>query len=239
MFASIASSQRALLLGLAWVLLQPLGAQALTMSDVAPLFFDGADGFGSSAATAAAAGESIRYTASTSDAWIDVGTTSSGMPISIEQVLTTVHQNPSSPSGTDPIIADSIWRIENQSGSTLIAPLLVFTAVDPSGTYPAAVPLVGIDGQLVDLLAYSVGNTEYLLGAAELGNLGVGDSVDITVRYIVTGPLAGGTSGLLPALGASVLGSYAFVPEPTTAVLVASGLLVLTAATRRKTRSRE
>ena len=119
----------------------------------------------------------------------------------------------------------------------LEAPLLVFTSVDPAGLYPIALPMLGVDGVLVDLVSYNAGGIDYLFGAADLGTLDVGDSVDVTVRYIVGGPLAGGSDGLLPALGVSVLGSYALVPEPTTGALVALGLAGLAAGARRRPRS--
>jgi hypothetical protein len=234
MFASI-SPGRCALLGLACALLQPMGALALSMDDVVPLFFDGPGGFGSSAATAAAAGESARYSATPADQWIDAGADSS-LPVTIQQTLTTVHQNPSTPSATDAIIADSIWRIENQSAGDLIAPLLVFTSVDPAGVYPAAIPLVGVDGNLVDLVEYSFDGVDYLFGAIELGGLAPGSFVDITVRYIVGGPLAGGSQGTLPPLGVSVLGSYTVVPEPSTAALIALGLLGIGSVARRSPR---
>lgn len=213
-----------------WIAAFPTAVLSITIADVAPLFFDGVGGYGTSAPTAASAGESPAYVATPYDAWLSAGASGSH-PLAIQQTLTTVHQNPSTPSGANPVIADSSWRIENLTAGYLIDPLLVFTIVDPSGLYPAALPLLGLDANLVDLVAYSSGGVDYLFGAMRLPSLGNGDFADITVRYVATGPLAGGE--ILPALGVSVLGSYTFVPEPTTALLVLVGL-GLTAASRRR-----
>ena len=233
MISSMSPRRWAPLLGLLGILLPSLGATALGLADVAPLYFDGVDGFGTSAGTAAMAGETPAYRATPQDAWINDVSADPLSLVTVQQALGTVHQNPAAPGLTDPVIADSTWRITNRDAGELVEALLVFTSVDPLGLYPAAVPLLGVDGTLVDLVEYSFAGVDYLVGAMPLGDLSPGDFVDITVRYIVAGPLAGDDPAQLPALGLSVLGSYTIVPEPSTAVLVGLGLVAFGVARRR------
>ena len=233
MISSMSPCRWAPLLGLVGILLSPLGAPALGLSDVAPLYFDGVDGFGTSPGTAALAGETPAFRATPQDAWLDDVSADPTSRVTVEQTLGTVHQDPAAPSLLDPIIADSTWRITNRDAGELVEALLVFTSVDPLGLYPAAVPLVGIDGTLVDLVEYSFAGVDYLVGATLLGDLSPGEFVDITVRYIVAGPLAPGSPPPLPPLGLSVLGSYTIVPEPSTAALVGLGLVAFGIARRR------
>jgi hypothetical protein len=132
------------------------------------------------------------------------------------------------------LIADSTWRVDNVSAGNLSAPLLVFTSVDPAGTYPVSVPLTGLDAGPLDLLAYSFGATDYVYGVFQLPDLAVGEHAEVTVRYIVAGDLAPGSPAPLPALGVAMLGSYTLIPEPSTGLLLGFGLSLCAAAVRRR-----
>lgn len=215
------------------VLLVAPAANALSITDLVPLFFEGEDGFGFSRAATDAAGLPPQYAATANDDWIAAGA-ANGLPIQIEQTLGPVYQQPGSPSASDPIIADSTWRIRNLGTEDLIAPLLVFSSVDPSGVYPIAVPLTGLDGRLLELLEYEFAGIDYVFGVTALPDLAVGDVADITVRYVVAGPISGTSLRELPPLGVSVLGSYLIVPEPTTASLFGLGLVAVAFSARRK-----
>ena len=107
--------------------------------------------------------------------------------------------------------------------------------MDVDGSYPGLA--AGLDGALLDILHYSSGGTEYFFGAVALPSLGVGQSVDLTVRYIVAGPLAydAETNAYdLPRLGIAGL----LVPEPATLGSIALGIAGLAAVRRRSRRSR-
>ena len=105
-----------------------------------------------------ASGSNTQYTAG-------AGT---GVQVGITQVLGTEHQNPGSPSFANPVIADSTWTLRNNTSSTLIAPLLVFTRVDPANVYPITLPPTGLDADKLQFLTYSVANVSYTLGVVQL-----------------------------------------------------------------------
>ena len=229
-----ASRRRPLAALLLLALLLPGSALATGIADITPLYFDGPDGQGFSAAELAAAGRVPSYSATAQDDWIDAGATALGLPIQIDQALGTVHQNPPSPTAAAPVIADSLWTVHNETGSLLVAPLLVFTRVDPSQLYPIALPPTGLDGDLLALLSYSYAGGELFYGAIQLPTLPDGASAEVTVRYVVAGALAPGNPMPLPPLGVAVLGSYALVPEPSSAALLCVGLLLAAARARAK-----
>lgn len=215
-------------------LLAPLAGRALGIDDITPLYFDGSGGQGFSATSVGAQGLAPAFSATGSDLWLGVGGTGSGFPIEIDQALGTVHQNPDQPSVADPVIADSSWTVRNASATALNAPLLVFTSVDPLHAYPIALPPTGLDADLLSLLAYSFAGDDFLYGVIALPDLAPGAAVQVTLRYVVAGPLAPG--GALPPLGAAALGSYRLVPEPSTAALLGAGTLWLAAAARSRRR---
>lgn len=208
-------------------------ARALTVADIEPLYFEGAGGLGFSAGAVAAAGRAPAFSATSSDLQLTAGA-GSGFQVGISQALGPVHQNPASPSASTPVIADSTWTLRNNTSTTLLAPLLVFTRVDPQQTYPIALPQTGLDADLLALLRYSFANESRLLGAIALPTLRPGESADVTVRYVVAGALAPGNPAQLPPLGVTVLGSYAAVPEPASGALVCAGLALLAARARRQ-----
>jgi hypothetical protein len=214
----------------------PALARALSLGDIAPLYFDGVGGQGFSQSAVSAQGLVPAYTALPTDDWLAAGAAVLGLPIEIEQNLGTVHQNPSQPSFAAPVIADSTWTVRNDSGRALKRPLLVFTSVDPQDAYPITLPPTGLDSDLLALLHYSFQGSTLLYGAIELPDLAQGAQTQVLVRYVVAGALASGSPLPLPPLGVSVVASYTLVPEPSTGALVGAGLL-LVAATARSRRS--
>jgi hypothetical protein len=221
-----------------WLLLLVLpslagSARALGIADIEPFYFEGAGGLGFSESAVAAAGRSADYSASSADLQLTAGGGTS-VQIGIVNALGTVHQDPVSPSTSNPLIADSTWTLRNNTSTTLLAPLLVFTRVDPNAIYPIALPKTGLDADLLVLLRYSFGNESRLLGATLLPTLRPGETTAVTVRYVVAGALAPGNPAKLPPLGVTVLASYAVIPEPASAALVGVGLALLAARARRR-----
>jgi hypothetical protein len=159
--------------------------------------------------------------------------------LSIVQNLMIVYQNPQargepSPTPADPFIADSVWTVTNNSGEDFDADLLLmFTNVNLTafdgrltpGPYPDL--LTGLDRDLLRIVMHTAGTADYYYLAALLGPLGIGESVQITVRYVVSeGPMPIVDSDIvMPPL--SVLGFV--VPEPTTWLLLVLGLAGLVA----------
>jgi hypothetical protein len=213
------------------LLAAPASAPALGIGELEPLYFDGPGGQGFAADDVAAIGRAAEFSAG-STGWLAVGATGSASALGLTQVLGTEHQNPGAPSFADPVIADSSWTVRNQTAGTLIAPLLVFTSVDPLDRYPIALPPTGLDADLLSLLAYSFAGTDYLYGAIRLPDLAPGASTVVTVRYVVAGALAGGDT--LPPLGVAGLTSYVVVPEPSSAALLGTGVLWIAVAARRR-----
>jgi hypothetical protein len=208
------STAMAQIAGLALALLLAPAAGALTIGDISELYFTGPSGFGFDAGDATAAGFGRSFRAGPSDDWIEAGEKSLGLPIRITQNLGTIHQDPEgdgeTPGTGNPYIADSRWTVKNKTGRDLLAPLLVFTLVDPLDSYPD-VP-TGLDGDLLQILEYSSAGVDYLFGVVALPDLEENGSVDIDVRYVVAGPLE---DDFLPPLGLMALGSYEMlVPEP-------------------------
>lgn len=221
-------------LGLALAMLLAPPAVALTIGDISELYFAGPAGFGFDAGDVAGAGFSAAFSASPGDDWIDAGEKSLGLPIRITQNLGTIHQDPEgdgeTPGTGNPYIADSRWTVWNKTGRKLLAPLLVFTVVDPLDSYPD-VP-TGLDGDLLQILQYSSGGADYLFGVVGLPDLEDDGSVDIDVRYVVAGPLE---DDFLPPLGLMALGTYeTLVPEPDAVLLWALALAVVVGPARRR-----
>jgi hypothetical protein len=214
-------------------------ARAVTIGDTNPIFFNGPDGYGFTAADVAAAGLAAAFQADAEDNWLNAGKKSPKVDLAISVDLQEVYKDPNrkgkKPTIANPIIADSIWTVTNTTGEDLDDVLLVFTLGDSSGKKKHKP--VGLDGDLVDILAYSNDGVDYLFGVIRLGDLaaeGPGSSVDIDVRYIVGGRLArNGSKLLLPRFGTSAVTGATAIPEPATGACVALGLLALAAARRR------
>ena len=214
-----------------------LHASASSALSVHPLFFQGPAGFGFTAA--AVAGMPIAAEADRNDRWVLAGARPflPGPGLVVENHLSAVHENPQgqgrTPSEADPFIVDSTWTVANQTGAALDGAFLVFTAIDPDQDYPGL--LAGLDGDLLEILEYSFGGTEYFYGAMRLPSLGVGQSVDLTVRYVVAGSLdydAETNAFVLPRLGIAGL----VVPEPMPLVGIGLGLLGLVGVRARRGR---
>jgi hypothetical protein len=153
--------------------------------------------------------------------------------VSIAQALVTVHQNPQArgqtPTPSDPFIADARWTVTNTSDAAFgDQTLLMFTNVDLSDYSGSLVPggypdlLTGLDQGLLEIVEHSVDGTDYFYGAAPLGSLGIGESVQVTVRYIVGEGLMPIVNNQLVMPPLSVL--TLSVPEPATMLLLALGL---------------
>ena len=211
-----------------------LGAGAASALGIHPLLFEGASGFGFSAG--AVAGITPSASADSNGRWLLAGARSlvSGPGLIVENHLSAIHENPQgqgrTPSVADPFIVDSTWTVSNQTGAPLSAGYLVFTKIDSDARYPGL--RAGLDGDLLKIVEYSAGGTDYFFGAMELPSLGVGQSADLTVRYVVAGALdydAEANAFVLPRLGIAGL----VVPEPAPLAGIALGLIALAAARSR------
>jgi len=221
-----------------------IGALALAAGtaraiSVSPLYFEGPGGFGFS--PAAVASMPVAASADANAHWILAGGPSllPGPGLVIETQLSTIHSNPQGSGGTpteaDPLIADSTWTVTNATGAPLLDAFLVFTAINIDHRYSGL--RAGLDGALLGIVDYSSAGTDYSFGAIELPSLGVGQSVDVTVRYVVAGSLdydAATNAFILPRLGIAGL----VVPEPGVAAALGLGLAGLAAWRRGARRPR-
>jgi hypothetical protein len=236
------------------------GAGALTIADTNPLFFVGGGQFGFAEAAVDAAGLPVAGTATSADPFLTAGNAIYNPSISITQSLGPIYQNPQAfyqnPAGgcqpgdvcatpADPFIADSTWTVTNQTGRDLDSLFLIFTRVSLAGGYPD-IP-VALDGNLIQILEYTAGASTYWFAMVSLGALGDGDANDatpgeapqstqFTMRYIVGGdmPFTGNVQ-VMPPIGVYGLERVgAPIPEPATALLMASGLVALAMAKRSR-----
>ncbi len=231
---------------------------ALTIADTNPLFFIGGGAFGFSASAVAAAGLTVADTATPADDILTAGNAIFSPMLSIGQVLGPVHQNPqasyASPAAGcqlgdvcqtpgNPFIADSTWTVTNDAGRDLEDVYLVFTRVSLSGGYPDIA--VAVDGNLIEILEYTAGDTSYWFAMVSLGALGDGvvdsdtespQSTHFTMRYIVGGDMPfSGSEQVMPPIGVfGIERGGPVIPEPSTALLLASGLFALAMAQRSR-----
>ena len=199
-------------------------AGALTLAETTPLFFDEvANGFSPSAV--AAAGLSPGAATDTSDTFVSAGGSGADVLI-LSQTVSLVHQQPDPITPSNPAIVDSTWTVQNASGAALAMPLLLFTALDPLDTYPGD-PVIGLDANLLTLVTFDNGGPQIIYGAVTLPDLADGETTEITVRYVVAGPLeVQNASQLIAPLGLAVAVTYTELPEPSTLLLALGGLIV-------------
>ncbi|MDD1632972.1 MAG: PEP-CTERM sorting domain-containing protein [Methylococcaceae bacterium] len=228
---------RGVALGFALGLCVWLHAGASAALSIHPLFFEGASGFGFGAA--AVEGMPTAASADQNAQWLLAGARSlvPGPGLIVENHLSAVHENPQgqgrTPSEADPFIVDSTWTVANQTGAELAGAYLVFTKIDVDSRYRGL--QAGLDGDLLQIVEYSFDGTEYFFGAMRLPSLGVGQSVDLTVRYVVAGSLdydAESNAFVLPRLGIAGL----VVPEPMPVAGIALGLIGFASARARRGR---
>jgi hypothetical protein len=154
--------------------------------------------------------------------------------ITITQNLQTVHQFPQArgkePSADDPFIADSLWTATNTTNETYGRVLLLFTSVNLA-PYPGAIAtdgypdlLVGLDGNLLEIVKYTAGGKDFFFGAVDLGVLEPGESRQFRVRYIVS-------SGGMPIVNNQIVmpplklvAQVVPVPEPGALMFLLAGL---------------
>jgi hypothetical protein len=226
---------RALALYLVVGLVVALHAGAAAAISVQPLYFGGPFGFGFAADDVADMTPAAE--ADAGDRWVLAGARSlvPGSGLIISNHVSAIHENPQgqgrTPSEADPFIVDSTWTVANQTGAAIPGGFLVFTTIDVDRRYPGL--LAGLDGDLLEIVEYSSAGTDYFFGAMRLPSLGVGQSVDLTVRYVVAGSLdydAEANAFVLPRLGVAGL----VVPEPMPLLGVVLGLVGLAAARVRR-----
>jgi hypothetical protein len=242
---------RNLVLCLAAGLASAAGATPITVGGaggpslaIDPLYFAGYGQFGLSGP-----GNGPDWYASAPVTWLSVANATE-VALRVEQQLQLppvqfpqaphLSQNPGTNGGAhvaataaQPVVVDSTWTVHNMSGRALEDVLFIITRTVPQQGYPALD--VALDDNLVGVLAYTgtTSGTRYY-GAIPLGDLAMGETATFTMRYIVSGnlPLIDSRC-LLPQLSAAALVAGDYVPEPTTAVLLALGLLGV--AVRRRT----
>ena len=232
-----AGSRRRILASLVMAAIVWLHAGNSSALSVHPLFFQGPAGFGFTATVVT--GMPIAAAVGPEHRWLLAGARQffTGPGLIVANHLSAVHENPQGqgrvPSQTDPFIVDSTWTVSNQTGATLQGSFLVFTTIDTDGRYPGL--LAGLDGDLLQIVEYSSAGAEYFFGGMWLPSLGVGQSVDLTVRYVVAGSLdydAESNAFVLPRLGIAGV----VIPEPAPLAGIALGLLGLVGARARRGR---
>jgi hypothetical protein len=217
------------------------GGPSLTVD---PNYFTGYGEFGLESP-----GTGANFFASAPVTWLSVAS-APGMDLQVTQVLQaaplqfpqqpSLSSNPLTNGGVPtqatralPIVVESTWTVENTSGRPLEEILFLITRTVPQQGYPAVD--VALDDNIVAVLEYTGTTSTRYYGAIPLGDLGPGDTATFTMRYIVAGniPVVGEIC-LLPQLGASALVGAYYVPEPTTALLVALGVVPLAIRRRRR-----
>ena len=237
-------------------------AGALSITDTKPLFFIGGGQFGFSPAAVTAAKLPIADKANSADDFLSAGNAQFAPELSITQSLGPVYQNPQAAyqapaagcnhagdvcaTPSNPFIADSTWTITNNSGRDLDNVFLIFTRVSLLDGYPD-IP-VALDANRIQILEYKAGNQTFYFAMIALGALGDGNTNDETptkegpqstqfiMRYIVGGdmPFTGNVQ-VMPPIGVYGLErGTATIPEPGTALLMASGLVALAMAKRSR-----
>lgn len=227
----------------------PVGATPITVGgaggpslEVDPIYFAGYGVFGLSGPGAGA-----NYFASSPVTWLSVAN-APGVDLQVSQSLQLppiqfpqspdLSQNPGTNGGASvpatsaqPIVVDSTWTVRNATDRTLDDILFLITRTVPQQGYPALD--VALDDNLVGVLEYTTATSTRYYGAIPLGDLDPNETVTFTMRYIVAGNLPVIDSRcLLPQLSAAALEGQYYVPEPTTALLVALGCLSIAARRR-------
>jgi len=212
-----------------------------------PIYFKGFNQFGLTGP-----GAHTDYFATSPVPFLSAGN-ASGMDLTLTQDLQKpAYQNPQSPSISQnantnggastaptaaiPFVADSNWTFTNTSGRALEDVLLLFTKASGATGYPSVD--VALDDFLYGTLEYKsqTAGTLYF-GALLLGDLAPGERVSVLVRYVVADALLfSGQNFVIPPFGLSALAKGSYVPEPTTAVLLAAGLAVIGLRTLRARR---
>lgn len=215
-----------------------VGGAGGTAFQIDPIYFKGFNQFGLTGP-----GAHADYLATSPVPFLSAGN-ASGMDLTLTQDLQKpAYQNPQSPSNSQnpltnggvstaptaavPFVADSSWILTNTSGRALDDVLLLFTKASGATGYPSVD--VALDDSLYGTLEYKsqTAGTLYF-GALPLGDLAPGEQISVLVRYVVADALlVSGNNFVIPPFGLSALAKGSYVPEPTTAVLLAAGLAVI------------
>jgi hypothetical protein len=227
----------------------PVGATPITVGgaggpslQVDPLYFAGYGVFGLSGP-----GTGANYFASSPVTWLSVAN-ATGVDLEVTQALQlpaiqfpqepNLSQNPGTNGGVSspataaqPVVVDSIWTVRNATDRTLEDILFLIMRTVPQQGYPALD--VALDDNLVGVMEYTTATSTRYYGAIPLGDLDPDETATFTMRYIVAGNLPVIDSVcLLPQLSAAALEGQYYVPEPTTALLLALGCISIAARRR-------
>jgi len=203
-----------------------------------PIYFKGFNQFGLTGP-----GAHVDYFATSPVPFLSAGN-APGMDLTLTQDLQKpAYQNPQSPVNSRnpntnggistgptvavPFVADSSWTFTNTSGHVLEDVLLLFTKASGATGYPSVD--VALDDYVYKTLEYKsqTAGTLYF-GALPLGSLAPGKQISVGVRYVVADALLfNGQNYVIPPFGLSALARGSYVPEPTTAVLLAAGLAMI------------
>ncbi len=205
------------------VVLSPEGAQALP-------YFNGPEGFGFDNSSI---GATAKFLIEDPDAFEPAGQRkfndgSFAIVLSVEQ---DVHVEDGF------FEVDVTWQIKNKTDETIDRVIVFFTAPAGPPAFPdyfdAEIELFPEDGKQLRVIRYEDGDEEFFFLGFAVRNLAPGreDERERKFSYRVAGPVIDGET---PTMGVVASFNPTVVPEPTTGLLVAFGLVGLAARGRKR-----